>query len=264
MSDRFVTITTPDVCLSSRPRSAGVEPAVVYPNGNKVFYLAQGVDTSGTFGLYRWEFAGPPSGPESHFHKTIAESFYVLMGTVRIFDGNAWIDAGPGDFVNVPRGTVHNFRNAGSETARMVLTFTPAGMERFFERSAELPEDTARALERPEILLALRCSNRGVGLALLAFGGAGKWIGDGDCQRAILEFQGNCVLFQTVTRSVLPSSDCGCLRNFGGIACRTKNLRQRFDELVHVLCSCARRLKHANSAAASYESSSRETGAGIR
>ena len=41
-----------------------------------------------------------------------------------------------GDFVNVPRGTVHGFRNAGTATARMVLTFTPPqGMERFFEET---------------------------------------------------------------------------------------------------------------------------------
>jgi hypothetical protein len=40
-------------------------------------------------------------------------------------------------FVNVPRGTVHCFRNAGTETARMVLTFTPAGIERWFEETLE-------------------------------------------------------------------------------------------------------------------------------
>ena len=70
---------------------AGVEPAVVYPNGNRVFYLAQGSETQGTFGLYRWEFAGPPSGPDAHFHRTITESFYVLEGTVTIFDGTDWV-----------------------------------------------------------------------------------------------------------------------------------------------------------------------------
>ena len=32
---------------------------------------------------------------------------------------------------------MHNFRNTGSETARMVLTFTPAGIERFFEETLE-------------------------------------------------------------------------------------------------------------------------------
>jgi hypothetical protein len=32
---------------------------------------------------------------------------------------------------------VHCFRNAGTETARMVLTFTPAGIERWFEETLE-------------------------------------------------------------------------------------------------------------------------------
>ena len=49
--------------VSAHVVRAGIEPAVVYPNGNKVFYLAQGSETQGTFGLYRWEFAGPASGP---------------------------------------------------------------------------------------------------------------------------------------------------------------------------------------------------------
>ena len=64
---------------SAHVKRAGIEPAVVYPNGNKVFYLAQGTETTGTFGLYRWEFAGPASGPGAHFHRTITESF--IAGT---------------------------------------------------------------------------------------------------------------------------------------------------------------------------------------
>jgi hypothetical protein len=34
--------------------------------------------TKGEFGLYRWDFTGPPSGPDPHFHKTVLESFYML------------------------------------------------------------------------------------------------------------------------------------------------------------------------------------------
>lgn len=30
-------------------------------------------------------------GPKTHFHKTISESFYILDGTVRFFDGPRWI-----------------------------------------------------------------------------------------------------------------------------------------------------------------------------
>ena len=36
------------------------------------------------------------SGPDPHFHRTFSESFYVLAGTVRIYDGSRWIDTRPG------------------------------------------------------------------------------------------------------------------------------------------------------------------------
>jgi uncharacterized RmlC-like cupin family protein len=54
------------------------------------------------------------------------------------------IVAGPNDFVNVPRGTVHRFCNISTETARMVLTFTPAGLERWFEETLERAPNDAR------------------------------------------------------------------------------------------------------------------------
>ena len=46
-------------------------------------------------------------------------------------------NAGPGDFVNVPRGVVHCFRNFTDEPMKMILTFTPAGIEKFFEETLE-------------------------------------------------------------------------------------------------------------------------------
>ena len=70
--------------VSAHVVRADVEPAVVYPNGNKVFYLAQGTETQGTFGLYRWEFAGPPSGPDAHFHRTSEELYLFTHGAGRL------------------------------------------------------------------------------------------------------------------------------------------------------------------------------------
>ena len=35
----------------------------------------------------------------------------MLSGTVRLYDGNDWTDAGPGDFLFVPAGGIHAFRN---------------------------------------------------------------------------------------------------------------------------------------------------------
>ncbi len=108
-------------------------PDIVYPNGNTVTHLATGASTGGLFGLYRWRFGGPPSGPGPHFHRTISESFHVLAGVVRIYDGREWVRAGVGDFVHVPPGGVHGFRNEDGP-AEMLLHFAPgAPREAYFE-----------------------------------------------------------------------------------------------------------------------------------
>jgi hypothetical protein len=79
----------------------------------------------------------PGGGPPPHIHTREDETFYLLEGQIEFLLGEETIVAGAGDFVNVPRGTVHRFRNTGTETARMVLTFTPAGIERWFEETLE-------------------------------------------------------------------------------------------------------------------------------
>jgi mannose-6-phosphate isomerase-like protein (cupin superfamily) len=124
---------------SATYRAADHAPELTYASGNAVHYLATGQTTNGQFGLYRWEMGPSPSGPAPHFHRSISESFFVLSGTVRIFDGNDWIDTGPGDFVHVPEGGVHGFRNESGEPASMLLHFAPgAPREDYFERITEL------------------------------------------------------------------------------------------------------------------------------
>ena len=104
-----------------------------------VHHLATGATTGGDFGLYRWEMTGRPTGPAAHFHRTITESFYVLAGTVRLYDGARWVDARPGDFLHVPPGGVHAFRNESGEPASMLLLFTPgAPREAYFAELADI------------------------------------------------------------------------------------------------------------------------------
>lgn len=121
--------------VSARLVRADTAPAIVYPNGNRVTYLATGEQTEATYGLYRWEFAGPRtrSGPDPHFHRTLTESFYILEGTVTIFDGRAWVPCRPGDYAHVPTGGLHGFRNEEGP-ASMLLHFAPgAPREAYFE-----------------------------------------------------------------------------------------------------------------------------------
>ncbi|MQA75514.1 MAG: cupin domain-containing protein [Solirubrobacterales bacterium] len=60
-----------------------------------------------------------------------------LEGECRLLLADEWITAGVGDFINVPRGTLHRFHNQGTETMRVILTFTPAGIENFFQETLQ-------------------------------------------------------------------------------------------------------------------------------
>ena len=120
--------------VSATYRPNGHPPEVVFPNGTRVHYLAKGSDTDGLFGLYRWEMGANASGPGAHFHRSIDESFYILAGSIRIFDGGSWLETQPGDFVHVPPGGIHGFKNESSEPASMLIHFAPgAPREAYFE-----------------------------------------------------------------------------------------------------------------------------------
>jgi mannose-6-phosphate isomerase-like protein (cupin superfamily) len=123
--------------ISARLSRATSEPDLVYTSGTTVHYLATGASTDGLFGLYRWTMGERPGGPDPHFHRTIAESFFILEGSVRIYTGEEWVDTQPGDFVHVPPGGMHAFRNE-SGPASMLIHFAPgAPRERYFEGLAE-------------------------------------------------------------------------------------------------------------------------------
>ncbi|GAA4607939.1 quercetin dioxygenase-like cupin family protein [Actinoplanes octamycinicus] len=129
--------------VSATHRPADSKPELVYPNGTRIHYLSTGESTGGLFGLYRWECGPGVTGPEPHFHRSLAESFYILTGVMNIYDGSRWITAEPGDWVHVPPGGIHAFKNKSGEPASMLLHFSPgAPREGYFEGLAHLDEMT--------------------------------------------------------------------------------------------------------------------------
>lgn len=130
-----------EVNATYRPNAT--EPDFAYAVGTTVHYLATGASTGGKFGLYRWEMGPNPGGPDPHFHRTISESFYVLEGSVAIYDGTTWIDTEPGDWVHVPEGGIHGFKNNSGVPASMLLHFAPgAPREGYFEGLPDLGQMT--------------------------------------------------------------------------------------------------------------------------
>ena len=124
--------------VSARFRPASHEPELKIGRMTAASYLATGESTGGKFGLYRWDMAPGVPGAAPHFHRTISESFFILSGTVGLFDGETWTEATSGDYLYVPEGGLHGFRNASSEPASMLILFAPgAPREGYFEGLAD-------------------------------------------------------------------------------------------------------------------------------
>jgi mannose-6-phosphate isomerase-like protein (cupin superfamily) len=136
--------------VSARLRTAGDVEQLTMRSGTVARFVAPGSITAGQFGLFEWAMPPRSGGPGAHFHKTFSESFYVMSGTVRLYDGQGWADARSGDFLYVPQGGVHAFRNDGDEPASMLILFAPgAPREAYFRELAEISE-TGRQLSRDE------------------------------------------------------------------------------------------------------------------
>jgi mannose-6-phosphate isomerase-like protein (cupin superfamily) len=102
-------------------------------------FVATGDVTSGHFGLYRWDMSAQPGGATPHFHRTFTESFYVLSGSVQLYDGAAWLPAAAGDFLFVPERGIHGFRNESGEPVSMLILFSPGPpREEYFRELAEI------------------------------------------------------------------------------------------------------------------------------
>ncbi|MFF4689874.1 cupin domain-containing protein [Streptomyces sp. NPDC001307] len=124
-------------------RPANSPPNLGEAGKDAIHYLATTVTTRGEFGLYRVEMRAKAGGPKTHFHKSISESFYILDGTVRLYNGAQWVDAHKGDFLHVPQGGLHAFRNDSDAPADMLLLFTPgAPREEYFEKVSQLADAT--------------------------------------------------------------------------------------------------------------------------
>jgi quercetin dioxygenase-like cupin family protein len=145
------------------------EPAVEYPpfhrpsNTDVVYwgprdsitFLATGKDTNGAYTQFEVAVL-PGGGPPPHIHHREDETFYVVEGNLEIRLGEVNLLAQPGDYLRVPRDTVHAFRNVGEHLARMLLTMVPAGFEGYFmevyqpvaDLTAPPPEPPADLLDR--------------------------------------------------------------------------------------------------------------------
>jgi quercetin dioxygenase-like cupin family protein len=128
--------------VSATFRSADT-PADYESFGTRYHYLANRQKTDGDYGLYRVDIGPAGGGPGPHFHRAMSEAFFVLSGTMKLFDGNDWIDGTEGDFLYIPPGGIHGFRNEAPAPASVLMLFAPgAPREAYFEGFGQLADMT--------------------------------------------------------------------------------------------------------------------------
>jgi quercetin dioxygenase-like cupin family protein len=108
------------------------------PVGGPLTVKVRGGETDGALTAFV-NVVGPGEGPPLHRHAREGESWYVLEGSFRFKLDDTVYAAPAGSFVFAAAGTPHCFQNVAATPARLLVSFTPAGMEGFFDRFAELP-----------------------------------------------------------------------------------------------------------------------------
>lgn len=111
--------------------------------------IVSGEDTSGRYSLTEWVVAPEPEPPSSdrsdfraHLHRECEETFLVVSGSLEFLAGDVVALLGENDFVRVPAGVPHGYRNTSGEAVTMLVSFVPGGLEELFVKYRTDQDDT--------------------------------------------------------------------------------------------------------------------------
>jgi quercetin dioxygenase-like cupin family protein len=88
--------------------------------------------TGGRMGVFE-ETVPPLMGTPLHIHHTSDEAIYIVSGQFSVRLGERTHAASAGSWIFIPLGSVHGWRNSGTEDGRMFYIFSPAAGARPFE-----------------------------------------------------------------------------------------------------------------------------------
>jgi len=125
----------------------GEGPTVQGPAGGPLTFKVRGDEVGGSLTVIENVIA-PGDGPPHHVHANEDEAWWIAEGELRFKLGDELHSAPAGAFVFVPRGVAHSFQNPGDTPSRILVMFTPGGMEGFFDAFAQLDEFDPAAFAR--------------------------------------------------------------------------------------------------------------------
>jgi len=150
-----------------RHTPAGAGPAY-WGFAGLMTFLVTGEHTGGAFFLAEISVA-PGAGTAPHIHSREDESFQLLEGSLTLQVGGNTITASAGDFVFLPRGLAHSFKNTAQGSAKALVLTTPAGLEGFFAEVFEPALDRSATPPPPsrELIARAQAASQRYGLELL-------------------------------------------------------------------------------------------------
>tara|TARA_R110002110_G_scaffold10551_4_gene51955 strand:- start:175 stop:654 length:480 start_codon:yes stop_codon:yes gene_type:complete len=100
--------------------------------------IVSGNDTDGRYSLLEWTVAAVNESETSprdygpHLHRRYEETFHIQEGSLEFLIGEHVVTLNTGDFVRVPPGTKHGYLNVSGAPVKMLVMFSPGGMEELF------------------------------------------------------------------------------------------------------------------------------------
>lgn len=105
--------------------------------GNIYRMIMTGAETEGRFSIME-AFVNPGEGAPFHLHHREDESFLITEGEMVFYDGEKKVVATTGTFVMCPPGSKRAFRNESSTKAKMIIFYTPPGVEEMIKLEGEV------------------------------------------------------------------------------------------------------------------------------
>ena len=112
-----------------------------YGDGSSAEIVVDGRQSGGEYAVIRYHVR-PGDEPPLHTHSREDEMVFVEDGEITALVGDDQVEVGPGAFAALPRGVPHTIKVKG-ESATLLLTVVPAGVERYFVPATEADSDPA-------------------------------------------------------------------------------------------------------------------------
>ena len=100
--------------------------------GDRYRFLVTGEQTGGAYAMFDF-YVPSQHGPPPHVHHREDEVFYILEGEFDFHVAGQTYRLEPGQTIFGKRDIPHSFQCVSPTPGRMIVTVSPAGLEKFFE-----------------------------------------------------------------------------------------------------------------------------------